>query len=87
MGDNGRVSDGGVYRESDLFKAVEQNILNFSEEIPLPLRTKALPFVMVANAAFPLAYHIMKPYAFKNMTRQQRVFNYRLGHVRGVVEN
>ncbi|XP_050510944.1 uncharacterized protein LOC126887446 [Diabrotica virgifera virgifera] len=87
VGMNGRVSDGGVYRESDLYKAVEQNVLKFPNDKPLPLRNTPVPFVFVADAAFPLSTHIMKPYPFRNMTRQERIFNYRLSRVRRVVEN
>ncbi|KAJ8963673.1 hypothetical protein NQ314_005464 [Rhamnusium bicolor] len=39
------------------------------------------------DAAFPLQRHIMKPYPFKNMTREQRIFNYRLSRGRRVVKN
>ncbi|XP_031333878.1 uncharacterized protein LOC116163884 [Photinus pyralis] len=87
VGMNGRISDGGVYRESDICKAIEQNILNFPDDTPLPSRTKPVPFVIVADAAFPLSQHVLKPYPFKNMTKEQRVFNYRLSRARRVVEN
>lgn len=87
IGMNGRVSDGGVYRESDLFKSIEKNSLNFPEDRPLPGRQKSVPFVIAADAAFPLSTHILKPYPFRQMTIQQRIFNYRLSRVRRVVEN
>lgn len=87
VGMNGRVSDGGVFRESDLSKSIVNNSLNFPENRPLPLRTQPVPFVIVADAAFPLSTHILKPYPFNKMTRQQRIFNYRLSRARRVVEN
>lgn len=87
IGMNGRLSDGGVYRESDLFSAIEQNQLNIPEDKPLPFRTKPVPYVIVADAAFPLSTHIMKPFPFRNMQKEQRIFNYRLSRARRIVEN
>lgn len=54
IGMNGRVSDGGVYRESDLNTAVLNNSLYFPEDRSLPLRSIYMPFVIAADAAFPL---------------------------------
>ncbi|KAJ8932070.1 hypothetical protein NQ314_014972 [Rhamnusium bicolor] len=84
---NGRISDGGVYRVSDLSKAVENNTLNFPEDKPLPFREKPIPHVIVADAAFGLSSNILKPYPFKGMTREERIFNYRLSRARRIVEN
>ncbi|KAK5648279.1 hypothetical protein RI129_003171 [Pyrocoelia pectoralis] len=87
VGTNGRISDGGVYRQSSLSTAVSTNTLKFPEDRCLPGRTMPIPFVLVADAAFPLQSRIIKPYPFRNMTRQQRIFNYRLSRARRVVEN
>lgn len=87
VGINGRISDGGVFRECELSKAIAKNSLRFPEDRNLPMRTKKIPFVIVADAAFPLTTHIMKPYPFRKMTREQRIFNYRLSRARRVVEN
>lgn len=46
-----------------------------------------IPYVILADAAFPLQELILKPYPFKNMTREQRIYNYRLSRGRRVVEN
>lgn len=87
IGMNGRLSDGGVFWESDLAKALEENSLNPPEDKPLPGRNKIVPHVIVADAAFALSTHILKPYPFRNMTKEQRIFNYRLSRARRVVEN
>ncbi|KAG5885393.1 hypothetical protein JTB14_002790 [Gonioctena quinquepunctata] len=87
VGINGRISDGGVYRECELSKAIAKNYLKFPEDKSLPMRTKKIPFVIAADAAFPLTTHIMKPYPFRKLTNKQRIFNYRLSRARRVVEN
>lgn len=43
--------------------------------------------MILADAAFPLQQHILKPYPFKHMTKEERIFNYRLSRGRRVVEN
>lgn len=87
VGVNGRVSDGGVFKQSDLAKAIELNTLNIPRECPLPSRELPVPFVFVADAAFPLSQNILKPFPLRNLTYQQRIFNYRLSRARRVVEN
>lgn len=87
VGVNGRVSDGGVFRSSTLSKAITQNTIGIPESKPLPGRQKAVPYVILADAAFPLSEHILKHYPFRNMTEEQRIFNYRLSRGRRVVEN
>lgn len=87
VGTNGRVSDSGVYWESDLSRAIEHKLLNFPEDRPLPGRQKSIPFVIVADSAFVLSPNIMKPYPEKGITREQRIYNYRLSRARRVVEN
>lgn len=87
IGINGRISDGGVFWESDLSKALERNWLNVPEDKPLPGRTLPVPYMIVGDAAFTLSTHILKPYPFKRMTKEQRIFNYRLSRARRVIEN
>lgn len=87
VGCNGRISDGGVFSNSSLSTALEQNVWNFPSPKPLPGRTKATPYVVVADDAFPLRFNIMKPYPFKSLGGADRVFNYRLSRARRIVEN
>lgn len=87
VGVNGRVSDGGVFRQSTLSEAISGHYLNIPENKSLPGRQKKVPYVFLADAAFPLSEHILKPYPFRNMTEEQRIFNYRLSRGRRVVEN
>lgn len=76
IGAKGRYSDGGVYSNSSLKRAIDDGSLN------IPAQS-----VFVADAAFPLQYNIMKPYPGTNLTLQQKIFNYRLSRARRIVEN
>lgn len=87
VGTNGRISDGGVYKSSDLAQALENGDLNIPEPTSLPNRNKNLPYVIVADDAFPLTENIMKPYSLRGLTQKQRIFNYRLSRARRIVEN
>lgn len=75
VGTNGRASDGGVFQQSYLAQALENNSLN------LPNQS-----VFVVDAAFPLKPYLMKPYR-NTPTRKEKTFNYRLSRARRIVEN
>ena len=57
IGCNGRISDGGVFRNSSLSTAIDENILN----IPPARKVGAsvLPYVIVADDAFPLKQNLV----------------------------
>ncbi|XP_045493839.1 protein ALP1-like [Colias croceus] len=74
VGCNGRVSDGGVFRNCNLSEALENNLLPNGR-------------VIVGDNAFPLKPYIMKPYPGSQLTLKQKVFNHRLSRARRIVEN
>ena len=46
-----------------------------------------MPFYIIGDDAFALQTYMMKPFGSRNLTRPQRLFNYRLSRARRVVEN
>lgn len=48
---------------------------------------RVLPYVFVADDAFALKRHMLKPYPFQNMSIDRRIFNYRLSRARRIIEN
>ena len=87
IGCNGRVSDGGVFRNCDLFEELEANTLSIPKPTNPPGCSNALPYVIVADDAFPLKTYILKPYSQRGLTKEKRIFNYRLSRARRIVEN
>ena len=69
---NGRNSDGGIWSRCSLKNALEKNALNILEP---------------RADAFPLSLYIMKPFPQINLTKEKRIFNYRLSRMRRISEN
>ena len=87
MGCNGRVSDGGVFNNSSLYKAITEGTLHLPQGCPLPGSEEDVPFVFVGDEAFPLKTYLLKPYAARALDDKTRIFNYRLSKARLIVEN
>uniref|UniRef100_A0AAZ3QVL4 DDE Tnp4 domain-containing protein n=1 Tax=Oncorhynchus tshawytscha TaxID=74940 RepID=A0AAZ3QVL4_ONCTS len=83
VGDFGRKSDGEVYANSPLGRAIASKTLQVPQDAFL-LGGKDLgkiPYIMVGDAAFPLKPYLMRPYAGHNISYQKEIFNYRLCRV------
>ena len=87
-GSQGRLSDGAVFRNSELYRRIEENQIHFPPDEPLVEGGPPLPYVFVGDDAFGLSNRIMKPYpGLHDKGSKERVFNYRLSRARRVVEN
>ena len=84
---NGRISDGGVFKNCNIYPKLEDNCLNIPKPSPLPGTQTDCPYVIVADDAFPLKEYLLKPYSQVGLTKERRIFNYRLSRARRVVEN
>ncbi|CAK1579418.1 unnamed protein product [Parnassius mnemosyne] len=87
VGANGRISDGGVIKNTTFWNLLANNQLNIPEPITLPAFSKELPFVFVGDEAFQLTPNVMKPYRRTDFTDNKKIFNYRLSRARRIVEN
>lgn len=82
FGTNGRVSDGGVINCTEFYR----RLIHGQLKLP-PTPDKGLPFVFISDEAFTLREDFLKPYSFKCLDDEKRIFNYRLSRARRVVEN
>lgn len=88
IGCQGRISDGGVFRNTSLYEKLEQNELNIPKDEPLPSKTEMMPYVFIGDGAFSLSKYTMKPYSgVYEKGNSKRIFNYRLSRARRIVEN
>jgi hypothetical protein len=88
VGCQGRISDGGVFRNTEFYRKLGNNDLYLPQDEALPGRTVPVPYTLLADDAYPLTRHTMKPYAIDlNKGSPKRVFNYRLSTARRNVEN
>ena len=89
VGSFGRNSDGGIFAQSTLGIRLESNKLNIPqpEKIPGAGELGPMPYVIVADAAFPIKSYMMRPYPGQGISNEHRIFNYRLSRARRVVEN
>ncbi|CAH1957433.1 unnamed protein product [Acanthoscelides obtectus] len=86
IGVNGRISDGGVFSACGLYKRMQNKTLNLPPDRALPGRTNKVPYVFIADEAFPLSNHLMKPFPQRSLTYDNRIYNYRLSRARRMVE-
>nr|CAI5854094.1 unnamed protein product [Callosobruchus analis] len=74
-GSNGRVSDGGIFQDTDFGDLLGERKLN----IPSPI-------VSIGVEVFLLKENLMTPYPEKQISHDEKIFNYRLCRARRIVE-
>lgn len=88
VGCQGRISDGGVFKNCNLYKQIEEQKLNLPTPSVIDGLPDQLPFFFLGDSAFSLSDCIMKPYSgIHPKGSPKRIFNYRLSRARRVVEN
>lgn len=86
-GINGRISDGGVLRETDFYEKLKNGTLHLPLSSSMEKSAVKLPYVFIGDDAFSLSENIMKPYSLTEISHDEKIFNYRLCRARRVVEN
>lgn len=87
-GCQGRLSDGAVFRNTELFRKIQNEQLHCPPDEPLPGRNNLTPYLFVGDDAFGLCKRVMKPYpGIHEKGSKERIFNYRLSRARRVAEN
>lgn len=89
VGDYGRNSDSGVFKNSGLGQALNNNTLNIPTPRPLPGEEefgRSFLYYFAADEGFPLSTNIMRPYNSRSLNNNRRIFNYRLSRGRKIVE-
>ncbi|XP_071054722.1 putative nuclease HARBI1 [Onthophagus taurus] len=87
VGANGRVSDAGVFSNTFFYKKLVEKNLGLPEPENLPLTNTKVPCVFVGDDAFPLLENLMKPFSKRNLTKEEKIYNYRVSRSRRIIEN
>ena len=81
VGCQGRISDGGVNRNSFFYWATQENLLELLPDKPLSVsndpyndsrNTEPMPYVFLADDTFSLGKHCLKPYSQSDLTPIKR---------------
>ena len=87
VGSYGKDSDSTIFQECSLWKSLLNNELGLPEEKCLPgTKSPKVPYFFVADEAFGLHKHLLRPFAGHQLTVAKRIFNYRLSRARRYVE-
>ncbi|XP_026831161.1 protein ANTAGONIST OF LIKE HETEROCHROMATIN PROTEIN 1-like [Ooceraea biroi] len=87
VGAHGKNSDGGIFANSNLGRALQQDSLFVPGNAALPGTHTLVPHVIVGDEAFPLKTYLMRSYPGQGLDVSKRIFNYRLSRARRIIEN
>ena len=87
VGANGACSDAQVFNHSAFKEGMANGEGNLPDPRPLPNDDKPIPFYLIGDDAFALAPWLMKPYSHRMLSKEERVYNYRISRARRVVES
>ena len=100
IGCQGRIGDGGVFKNCELDKFLASKQANIPPPSPVNdlsalndsflLKSNcesSIPCLIVVNDAFLLTTYLMKPYSQKNLSDSRRIFNYRINRAGRTSEN
>jgi len=88
IGAEDRNSDGGIFKDSIKGKCFDEGRFYLPNATPVEIDGPVLPYVLLADEAFPLSSYMMRPFPrISNLDLRKKVFNYRLSRARRVVES
>ena len=87
IGAYGRESDGGVLAKSEFGIKLNEGRLGLPKPEPIAGIRDPMPYVFVADAAFPLKENMMRPYPGSYLEDAKLTYNYRHSRARRISEN
>ena len=87
MGASGSSSDAQIFNRSKLKRRIENGRLGLPPPEPLGPGGPDLHYFLLGDDAFVLMPWLIKPYSRRQLTREDRIANYRISTGRRVVEN
>lgn len=87
IGAAGSGNDASVMSNCQFGQTFEHALHTMNLPEPGLIGNKIIPYFLIADDIFALKPWLMKPFAGRNLSVQQRVFNYRLSRARRTIEN
>ncbi|GIY75387.1 putative nuclease harbi1 [Caerostris extrusa] len=88
IGERARDNDNTLFKHSKFNRALLTGQLRIPPaECHGGMGGTDMPYVFVADEAFPLKINIMKPYPGRTLTTDRTIFNYRLSRAKRLIEN
>jgi hypothetical protein len=84
---NGSASDAQIWNGCELLEVIESKDIGFPQASPVVEGERLIPYFIIGDDAFALKPYLMKPYSKRGLTKEEKVFNYRLSRARRIVEN
>ena len=86
-GSSGSSSDAQIFNRSDLREKIKDGTLGLPPSEPMGEGGPDLHYFLLGDDAFALMPLMVKPYRRRQLTREERIANYRISNGRQVVEN
>ena len=83
----GRDCDSAVFHRTVLSSMLKSPVECLPPSSPIVDQGEPMPLTLVADEAFPLMKHLMRPFPGKHCDSEEKSFNYRLFRARRTVEN
>ena len=75
IGANGSYANSGVFKETNLYKALIEEYAGLPDPEPLPNNDSPIKYSFIGDDAFGLWTWLMKPNPSRGLTRQKRIFH------------
>lgn len=86
VGGFGKQSDGATFTSSEFYHMLKNKQINIPDNDCLPGTDVSMPFVFLADEAFPLSQHVLTPYSLQNLNDGTFMFNKRHSRARKSIE-
>ena len=87
MGASGSSSDAQIFNHRKLKRTIENGTLGLPPPEPLGPGGPDLHYFLLGDNTFAMMPWLVKPYSRRQLTREERIANYRISRGRRVVEN
>ena len=87
VGVSGSLSDAQIFNCSKLRRKIENSTLGLPPPESLTPGGPSLQYFLLGDDAFALMPWLLKPYSRRQLTREERLANYRINRGRRVIEN